>query len=158
MKNTTPPRATRPANTKQPYGMPTPEQIATLAAQLAKRPDSASLAKSAADHAEHRVLAHYAVNLWQAAEDVHHLMSTIYRSPLEKAEWLATPHDYPKTLKDFLIDVLPSARTEDRTRAWKHYNLWRAGIYPQNATAQQEKEATEKWESPQSLGEFSSVT
>ena len=147
-------RDTRPANTKQPYGMPTPEQIATLAAQLAKRQDSASLAESAADRAEHQVLAHYAVNLWQAAENAHHLMSTIYRSPLEKAEWLATPHDYPKTLKDFLIDVLPFDRTEDRKRAWKHYNLTLAKIDPKTATPAQEKEAAEKWESPQTIGKF----
>ena len=149
MKNNTPPRATRASRaTRDPYGMPTPEQLATLAAHLAKGSNVTS-------RPEFQLLAYYAMNLWQAAEMVHHEWSGNYRSPLDNAEYLATlPQQYPILLNHFLIRVLPDARPEDRRRAWKHYNLLQAGIDPKKATAAQDNEAAGKWVSPIGHSDF----
>ena len=141
MKNpkaeTTETTAAKSADVKHYYGFPTPEQIAHIAATLAKGSgeNPASLARAA-------------LNLWNAAEDLHICEIRDYRIPDYGPPLQSTK------LADFLRKVLPGTRLENREQAWKHYNLNLAGIDPQKATADQEKEARLKWEPPQNFLDF----
>ena len=132
-----------PAVAKHPYGLPSPEQLAHLAATLARRTDD-----------NPTLLAHAALKLWRAAENVHYEATEYYIVPAAPAAYKATQPSLPMTKGDFLSIVLPKARPEDRERAWKHYNLARAGIAPKTATNTEQEAARLQWKSPTNPGEF----
>ena len=129
-----------PAVAKHPYGLPSPEQLAHLAATLARRTDD-----------NPTLLAHAALKLWRAAENAHYEATEYYIGPAALAAYKATQPSLPMTRGDFLSIVLPKARPEDRERAWKHYNLAKAGTDPSAATNAEEKAASLQWKSPADL-------
>jgi hypothetical protein len=136
--------APKSPDVKQPYGLPAPEQIAQLAATLAKRSDD-----------NPTLLAHAALHLWRAAEAVHFEWRDYYRNPSEIAAYSATlPQHFPMTRDDFLAGALPAIRRLDRLRAWKHYKLAQAGIDPEKATVDESEAASSEWKSPENAGEF----
>jgi len=117
------------------YGLPTPEQIANLAAHLARGTDY-----------NPDLLAHAALKLWMASERVHHEASDYYRPPDAVATIKEGLSNLPQSLDRFLLETLPQTRPENRRRAWKLYNLTRAGIKQDEATAEQETAAATRWE------------
>ena len=135
--------AVKPLDAKHPYGLPTPEQLAKLAATLARRIDDKPI-----------LLAYAALHLWEAAEAVHLKATEYYRSPVQSAAYKATLPSLPMTRDDFLRMALPNARPEDRERAWKHYNLTLAGKDREKATVAEENAALVKWESPATPAEY----
>ena len=140
---TAPQPAATPADVKHPYGLPTPEQIANLAATLARRTDE-----------NPTLLAFAALKLWQAAETVHLEASEYYLTPDAITAHKAALPILPMTRDEFLRMALPNARPEDREAAWKHYNLALAGIDPSTSTADQDKAARTQWESPTTPAEL----
>ena len=135
--------AVKPVDAKHPYGLPSPEQLAHLAATLARRTDESPT-----------LLAHAALKLWRAAETVHFEATEYYVNPPDHAAYKATLPSLPMTRDDFLSIALPKARPEDRARSWKHYNLALAGIDPLKATVAEEDAALVKWKSPTNPGEY----
>ena len=135
--------AVKPLDAKHPYGLPTPEQLAQLAATLARRTDD-----------NPTLLARAALKLWQAAETVHLEATKYYSSPADIAAYKATLPSLPMTRDDFLRMALPNARPEDRERAWKHYNLTLAGKDRETATVAEENAALVKWKSPATPAEY----
>ena len=135
--------AVKPLDAKHPYGLPAPEQLAQLAATLARRIDDKPI-----------LLAYAALHLWEAAEAVHLKATEYYRSPVQSAAYKATLPSLPMTRDDFLRMALPNARPEDRERAWKHYNLTLAGKDRETATVAEENAALVKWESPATPAEY----
>ena len=152
-----------PADVKQLYGMPTPEQLAHLAATLAGHThldlmQSGDLAQSG--DPKLKLLVSAALHLWKAAEAVHLEESKYYRTPDVNSAAVAHMAAYdvalarsPMTRDEFLHSALPNVRTEDRRKAWKLYNLVKAGIDPETATADQDNAANE-WRSPENLGDL----
>ena len=151
-----------PADVKQLYGMPTPEQLAHLAATLAGHThldlmQSGDLAQSG--DPKLKLLVSAALHLWKAAEAVHLEESESYSTPdvnvavvaTEKAVLARIPI---MTLDEFLHGALPNARLEDKARAWKHYNLVLADIDPLTATTDQNNAAATAWRSPEYLGDL----
>jgi len=135
--------AVKPVDAKHPYGLPSPEQLAHLAATLARRTDESPT-----------LLAHAALKLWQAAETIHFEATEYYISPPDMATYKATLPSLPMTRDDFLSIALPKARQEDRERAWKRYNLAKAGIDPSTATNAEEKAASLQWKSPTNPADY----
>jgi len=123
------------ANKQDPYGMPTPEQLAQLAAILSKnyKEDLSQLAERA-------------LTLWCAAETVHYKMSNHYYSPTKQIEYLN--FNLPTTRDQFLKKALPKKRKEDRLKAWRIYNLIQDRIDPEKATPDQKEEAGKFWRTP----------
>ena len=135
--------AVKPVDAKHPYGLPSPEQLAHLAATLARRTDESPT-----------LLAHAALKLWRAAETVHFEATEYYVNPPDHAAYKATLPSLPMTRDDFLSIALPKARQEDRERAWKRYNLAKAGIDPSTATNAEEKAASLQWKSPTTHADY----
>ena len=147
-----------PADVKQLYGMPTPEQLAHLAATLAGHThlDLMQIGK-----AKLNLLVSAALHLWKAAEAVHLEESKYYRTPDVNSAAVAHMAAYdvalarsPMTRDEFLHGALPNARLEDKARAWKHYNLVLADIDPLTATTDQNNAAATAWRSPEYLGDL----
>lgn len=150
----TPSPDAKPEAGQSPYGMPTVEQLAQLAAALAPLAGGLSRKPLWALDPELKCLPYVALKLWKAAEAVHFEAAQHYISPVEMAAYNATLPSLPGTPEEFLRQVLPDVRPGDRKHAWQHYTLALSGKNFETATLAEIEAAKAAWKPPESHASF----